>query len=370
MKTCGSILALVAGLALAGCSDVQGPASPTTEPGFRQAGAGAANLSVMTRNLYVGTAIEPVLAALDSPDPADDFPALLAAIATLGQTAFPARAQAIADEIASVRPQVIGLQEVSEIHVNLTPLGLPIVIDQDFLPILQAALAARGLNYVVAGTVKNIEANPVPGLVSLVDYDAVLVDADHVTVGTVQAKNFDFNLGNVGGVDIKRGWIALNALIDGQAVTVLSTHLESGDAPGLSQLRWLQAQEIAAVLAAAGPAIVIGDLNDRPGSLMYQALATAGFSDVWSALRPGVAGYSCCHFADLSDKIARFDQRIDYVWARGIGHPRAGVLGQIILTGDQPSDRLPGPSYSIWPSDHAGLAARLLLPPAKGLMVE
>jgi hypothetical protein len=97
-------------------------------------------------DLYVGADLDAVITALISPDPSDDFPALLTAVATVQLTAYPLRAEVIADEVAKAHPHVIGLQEVSQIDVDLTPVGVPAVIHQDFLAILQAALAARGLN--------------------------------------------------------------------------------------------------------------------------------------------------------------------------------------------------------------------------------
>jgi endonuclease/exonuclease/phosphatase (EEP) superfamily protein YafD len=72
----------------------------------------------------------------------------------------------------------------------------------------------------------------------------------------------------------------------------------------------------------------MGDLNDVPGSLMHQVLTGVGFTDIWAALRPGVVGFTCCHAADLSDRIPEFDERIDYVFARGFGHGNREVLGQ------------------------------------------
>jgi hypothetical protein len=110
------------------------------------------------------------------------------------------------------------------------------------------------------------------------------------------------------------------------------------------------------------PTILMGDLNDQPGTPMYRVLAGAGFTDAWDAFRPGVAGYTCCHAADLSDHVARFTQRIDYVLARGLGDEGKAGMGSIAIVGDQPADRVSGPAGFIWPSDHAGLAANLLLP--------
>ena len=59
--------------------------------------------------------------------------------------------------------------------------------------------------------------------------------------------------------------------------------------------------------------------------------------------------------------------RFDDVFVRGIGGPQGKLLGQITIVGDQPGDRVPGPLYPVWPSDHAGVVANLLLPPAQGL---
>ena len=77
----------------------------------------------------------------------------------------------------------------------------------------------------------------------------------------------------------------------------------------------------------------MGDLNDQPGTLMYQVLTGAGFTDVWAELRPGVAGLTCCHETDLSDKLPAFDQQVDYVFARGFAHANRDVLGQITRFG-------------------------------------
>ena len=57
--------------------------------------APSADISVMTQNLYVGADVDLVIRALATPNPNDDFAALMFAIETVGKTDFPARAQAI-----------------------------------------------------------------------------------------------------------------------------------------------------------------------------------------------------------------------------------------------------------------------------------
>jgi hypothetical protein len=359
---------LVAGLLLAtaACSDTTSPdPARTGESGLslEQAdGNWARRVVLMTQTIFVGADVDAVLLALGTPDPDDDFPALLGAIETLQRTDFPTRAAALASEIQRARPHAVGLQEISIIEIVLPPFGLNLQID--FLPILQQALAARGLNYQVAAQVQNIDASPAPG-VRLVDYDVLLVDADRVTVNSASGHNFAANVGPIApGVSLIRGWVVANVTIEGSAYTIVSTHPEPDlGANSFAQLRAAQIGEIAASLGTTAPVVVMGDLNDDPGSPMYQVLTGAGFTDAWRALRPGVQGLTCCHETDLSDLIPRFDERVDYVFARGFGHGNGKVLGQATRIGLLPSDRISGPFGTIWISDHAGLIVTLLLPP-------
>jgi len=321
-------------------------------------------LTVMTRNMYIGADVDRVIGALATPDPTDDLPALLGAIAVVQATDFPTRAAAMVNEIARYRPHVIGLQEVSKLDVDLTGLGIPApVIHQDFLATLQALLAARGLDYTVVATVQNTTAAPLPG-VSLMDFDALLIDSRRVALnGVLAAQNFQFNIGVVApGVTIIRGYVAASVRVEGRDYTVLNTHLESGRAPGLDLLRAAQATEIATVLGSTSPAVLLGDFNDDPGSPMYQVLAGAGFTDVWGALRPNRSGFTCCHAEDLSNPVEAFDQRIDYVWARGTGLDARPVIGNVQRIGLEPSEKVPGPFFPIWPSDHAGVVSSLVTP--------
>jgi hypothetical protein len=92
---------------------------------------------------------------------------------------------------------------------------------------------------------------------------------------------------------------------------------------------------------------------------MYQVLVAAGFIDVWSELRPGASGNTCCHLIDLSNPLPNLTQRIDYVFARGPEQRPTDLSGEVQLLGDVPEDRISG--LGIWPSDHVGLAAQLRL---------
>ncbi|MGE5800841.1 MAG: endonuclease/exonuclease/phosphatase family protein [Gemmatimonadota bacterium] len=328
--------------------------------------APSADITVMSQNLYVGADVDLVIRALASPDPSDDLPALLLAIETLGQTAYPARAEAIADAIARARPHAVGLQEVSEINIDLRPLGVPVFVSQDFLALLQDALTRRGLHYTVAGTSDNINVSLHGGLVRLFDHDVLLVDADRVAVHAASGQAFAVNLGPIApGVSLIRGWVWAQTTVDGKAYTFATAHTESnlaGAPPGLvASIRAAQVGEMVATLASSERVILVGDLNDQPGSPMHDVLTTSGYTDSWAALRPGAngGGVTCCHLADLSDPVAAFDQRIDYVFTRGFAQGDGKLFGQIDRFGGVPADRLAGPAYRIWPSDHAGLIAAM-----------
>jgi endonuclease/exonuclease/phosphatase family protein len=356
MRTSPTLIATLLLLGAA-CGDRDLPFSPDSPALPVEPAETAADLTVMTRNLYVGADVDAVIAALATSDPADDIPALLTAVTTLGQTDFGARAKAIAGEIARYRPHAVGLQEVSRVDLTLPPLGVD--LHSDFLPVLQAELSARGLSYEVAARVRNIEAAPLPG-VSLVDEDVLLVDRARVTVGAAAGQHFAANLGQVApGVVLQRGFVRADVMVGGRAYRIASTHLESGGAAGLDQLRAAQADELAQALASAPAAVVMGDLNDGPDSPMHQVLQGAGFTDTWTALRPGVVGLTCCHLPDLSDQTAPFSQRIDYVFVRGMTSGK--VIGQVWRTGYVPADRIAGPDHAIWPSDHAGLVVNFNL---------
>ena len=93
-------------------------------------------------------------------------------------------------------------------------------------------------------------------------------------------------------------------------------------------------------------------------------------SALHAAIRPTHPGYTCCEAADLSNAFPVLDRRIDYVFARGFGEGDDALKGQITLVGERTNDRVAGAYYAIWPSDHAGVVARLRLPPTDGAAEE
>jgi endonuclease/exonuclease/phosphatase family metal-dependent hydrolase len=375
MKALVNLGTLCAVLCLTGCDD-SSPTQPKLgdEPGIeahRGHGFGARRISALSRNLYIGFNVDETIAALATGDPEVIQDAITAAIQTLSATDFPTRAGAMADEVARLKPDFLGLQEVYELDIDLNPaFGVP-RIQLPFLLVFQQALADRGLNYVVAAqnTVTDaLLANPLLGTIHLVDHDVLLVNPERVDVREGTGGQFSANLGDPFGigVNIVRGWTKVRATVAGIEAEVWNTHPESGSDPAIAGLRAGQMGELAAMASTELPVIVMGDLNDEPGSPMYQVMMDAGFEDLWTELRRRAPGNTCCHVDDLSNDRANMDQRIDYVMARGFGEGRGGVKGMIRLTGKRRWERVDGPYYELWPSDHAGVFAKLLVRPVRG----
>lgn len=351
------------------------------DPDFSGAAAGAP-LVVLTQNMYVGAPVEPILA---EPDP-NLIPVRVAeAWAIVLATDFPARARAMADEIARTRPHLIGLQEVSLLRSQFpsdivvppgeTPNPFPNATDVefDFLVTLLAELAARGLQYQAVATIQNTDVEvprfdgvqdgaPVFTDIRLTDADVILARVG-VPVANPAAANYQAKLPAPAGIEILRGWTAVDATVGGMTYRVVNTHLESD----LELIRFLQAQELMGVLAAeAKPVVLVGDLNSGPGrppedggQATYDFIRSTGFADAWTSRPQPTDGFTCCHAGDLSNLVPALSQRIDLILIRADGP--GTVVGGIQVLGDDARDRR---HYGIWPSDHAGVAARVLAPRA------
>lgn len=354
-------LAPVVLLAALACSE-GAPLDPLAWSASRS--SAASRVRVMTQNLYVGGDVDLVIAALSTPDPADDLPALQTVIGQLAATDFPARAAALAELLARHRPQVVALQEVSTITLRLPPFGIDVYLP--FLPVLMAALAAQGLPYQVAAANPNFDVTVIPGI-ALADQDVLLYDPTQVTSGG--SSNADFTTflppAFYGGLEVRYGWASLVGEIGGRSYRFVGAHPVSGRHPVIVHVREAQAQELVTLFGSdARPVVILGDLNEYEGWPLHQALTDGGFLDVWREMRPAVAGKTCCHEYDLSDPLPGFEERIDYVFAKGFA-TSGRLQGQIHVVGAQPGDRVVGPAHPIWVSDHAGLLATLLAPPGQ-----
>ncbi len=330
--------------------------------------------TVMTQNVYYGFDVGPLMSA-SSPE---EIPLLAAqAYQALVATNFAERADALADEIGRKRPALVALQEVALIRVQ-SP-GDAVVggtipaetVVYDYLQILLDALAARGLSYRVAGKVQNVDVE-LPMVVSpdptfddirLTDFDVVLVRKD-VEVSGVVAANYQARalVPNLG-LEIPRGYVALDARVGGRKpIRFVTTHLE--DLPFID-VQVAQAQELATLLGAESKEVVLaGDFNSpAPYGEAVSYLASQGFVDTWTLNRrqDPAGGLTWGHDPDLRNPNDQFTIRIDLVFVRLPGaFPSVNLLGASTeVWGDDLNERT---ATGMWPSDHAGIVVDLRLP--------
>jgi endonuclease/exonuclease/phosphatase family metal-dependent hydrolase len=331
-------------------------------------------IKVMTQNVYYGFDVDPLLSATD---PAD-IPVLAAqAFAQLNATNFPERAAAMADEIARKGPDLIALQEVALIRIQSPGdaiAGGTVPADTvylDYLQVLMSALAARGLDYQIAGKNQNVDVE-LPMLVGtsplafddirLTDFDVVLARSDvavsNVTTATYATKLVLANLG----LDVPRGYVAIDATLRNHvSCRFVTTHLEDSPFPGI---QLAQAQELVAALATGTQTVILaGDFNSEATTgATYQYLASQGFADSW--LRNEEAGKGAGptwgHDPDLQNDADALTLRIDLIFTRDGAYFADGVLAEV--WGDDLDEQTSG---GLWPSDHAGVIAELWFGRAK-----
>jgi hypothetical protein len=361
----------------------------------------AGRLKVMTQNVYVGASLFKIL------NPEQPVPINAAEIFNdIQMTDFAQRAESIADLIAEHEPHLIGLQEVSLIQTQcpsdiLPPPGNPepnaTDVYADYLAILLAELADRGLEYEVAATVTNADVElPVANL-DLLDcpapfFDARLTDRD-VTLSRLDvgvtfsfSDNFTYNLPvpvpGGGEIVFTRGYNIVDVDLKGRSYRFVNMHLEVGDNPAANFFQSVQAYEMTQILnglpyvAGDQIVVVVGDLNSDPDQgpesicllppdfdtlglcpTPYAVMAGDGYIDTWT-VRNGAPspGYTCCQQDLLMNPYSWLDERIDHVWVRP---PLAGPEGpnflravHAVVVGDRQEDRT---ADGLWPSDHAGV---------------
>lgn len=329
-------------------------------------------VSVMTRNLFVGSDLTPVISATT---PQQFFQALSDVLERIAASDFQQRSVQLAREIADKRPHLVGLQEVFQLTLNGATGAPPY---RDMLNDLLDALAVQGAEYYVAGEVRNLNVTiPVPGLgiIGALDRDIVLARADvpahpvAVPGCRVSADGCNYQvfapLPTPGGIiNSERGFVVVDAAVNGQFVRFVNTHLEVPELPRVIQAA--QAAELIGRLNALAqqglPVVVAGDINSAPtegdvitpGGVMpspYRQFVLAAYADTWD-LRPGKpTGLTCCQADDLLNEESQLFKRVDVIFAR-----MAPTETHANLVGVDEEDKTPS---GRWPSDHAGMVARL-----------
>ena len=338
---------------------------------------GAMHIKVYAQNAYPGFNIDAVEAAF-AQGPEAAVMALTNGLLVLDATNWRERAARMAQEVAVRDPDVIVLNELVTIQregfqavsgflagTPLEPLApywaqLPDATT-DFLPVFAEELARLGLRYDLVDTLRLTDVTvPIPGFpitvaARYVDRDAMFARAD-VQVGTVTTDTVAVTLQTI--TTQSRGWIAAEVDVHGKPWLVVGTHPSpswpaAGRTPQVTEL-------IEAVAGSDRATIIAGDLNLEPGSAEHAELADAGFVDLWTRRNgTSAAANTCCHGDDetLRDVNDGLEKRIDYVLAR----PAAGyAIGPVNfgIFGDDPAERT---ATGMWPSDHAGLFATLVL---------
>ena len=316
-------------------------------------------LRVMTQNLYLGANLDAIVQAKSS---SEAFSAVEKGWTQVQANNFPLRARAIAREIGATRPDFVGFQELS-LYRTQTPADFTVTpattVALDYARELRKALAARKLRYRFLAIRPETDAelpsgNPPTRDIRLTVRDALLVGIDKkIKIRRVRTGSYSTTTPLFGGFVIaKRGWVQADATVAGRTFRVITTHLESfNDASQVAQ-----GQELAQGPAQTKlPTVLLGDLNSRAdgtGTPTHANLLAAGFQDAWPEAHPNEVGLTCCHGVDLRELGGPFYSRIDYVLLRnGFRAVAAGIVGE------RPGERISG----LWPSDHAGLWARLRL---------
>ncbi|MEZ5185520.1 MAG: hypothetical protein R2720_07220 [Candidatus Nanopelagicales bacterium] len=336
-------------------------------------------LKVMTQNLYLGADLFPAVEAASQ-----GTQAFLVAAAKVYQDAiasdFPTRAAALAKTVKQQKPDIIGLQEVTQwIATRNASTGADLP-NQDFLKILKKALKAEGLKYKVAGVSDNAALGPFPYIdptmncgqpsgilpsgwpcaIQMKDRDVILVNTETKNLSykkkTVRSGQYTSQQKfTIAGQTIAfdRGYVYLDMVYNGAPFRFANTHLEvGGDSAPIQEKQAKQFVKI--VKKGAGRVIATGDFNsDVYGAYSpksYKILTRSYFKDAWKRKRDG-KGLSCCQNADLSNPVSENDTRIDLVLTHGKVKSKSGANTNVT-----PFRQAPVP---LWESDHAGVVTKL-----------
>ncbi len=307
------------------------------------------HVRVATYNLYLGADLGLLLG--DVP-PARLEENVTEVLRQLDVTAFPGRAAAIARLLVRHRIDLVGLQEVCTWHSDgrvmwdcaeelltaLAELGEPydLVAEQSsFSGAGEADRGGRRVTMRLEGRNVILRRRSSPVVVEEASsgmFDNVLttrlLDAVDVSIG--------------------RGWCAVRCTVPGTTTfTFVNTHMEAYEAASRDRQR----REVVEALPDDPRLVLVGDFNAQP----HQVGMPAEFSDAWLAAGhpgDGPEAATCCQAGDLANESSRLSERIDYVWVRDL------AVEACTRFGAEPEDRT---GEGLWPSDHAGVAATVVV---------
>lgn len=349
-------------------------------------------ITVMSRNLYLGADLGPAINATDTCGAIDAGGQILNQV---DRTNFPARAKLLAAEIADADPDLVGLQEVAlwrfdEVSdFSSTPAD---AVRYDFLQLLQDELKAAGANYTVAVSQDEFDqelpadrdgSDDTNEFICGADEDGRLTMRDVILAkdgGKVKVSNpemgqfentYDVVLGGVVPVSVDRGWVSVDAKVKGDRRTkaarfhFVNSHLEAFGDPKIREAQARELFEKGGPLRTKQQLVFVGDINsgskkDRIGSpfpgdpgdpLAYNALVGD-----FGLFNLG-ARQSCCYpDPDLRSQAIgdyRFDHTVDHVMVK----PKVKQTDAYI-TGDDPRVTT---AEGLVSSDHGGVVSELRL---------
>ena len=363
----GILVCAAVGLFTAECGDSTSVAPIVTARVMGE----AERVTALTWNVYLGADIGRVLQARTADE------AVFLATEEWGHvqaTNFPARAGALARAIAARRPHVVGLEELALYRAADNPFEPATHVAYDFLELVIDSLRASGLDYGVAAVdrttdlqvpvIAGVDASGQPILAGVrwTDGDAVLVRGDVHYTNPRSGVYTASQLVTIGGVTsaLLQGWSSVEATVGGEVYRFVVTHLAGQE---VVDVQLEQTRELLALLAAeTRPTILVGDFNSDAYGIdptrvtpTYGMMLAAGYRDTWIESGHRAPGLTCCQQADLLNARSRFDQRIDFIFARNL--PAGTMPVRRGVVGDRPGNRT---ASGLWPSDHAGVAVTLL----------
>lgn len=318
---------------------------------------GKAVVKVMTYNVNEGTDFIEVMSAQNL---ADFLKAVQLTLNNIESTKPPLRMQAVAKEIAQTEPDLVGLQEVTTWSVGGQ-------VKYDMLTELLDALTDLGQQYVPVIVVEEFQlAGPLPDftMVQGINHDVILARArPDMVLSNIQSGHFSLLLPvptPVGTLNVVRGWGSVDVALHGKQFRFMVSHLENFNplAPVTLFFQEQQAAELSLNAAnGALPVIIAVDSNaDALGNdasiATYQLIRSFGFGDAWALVHPLEPGPTWGYMPDAADVFPHPAQRIDYIFFSN---------GASALTSSLAGQRLQEKVDGLWPSDHAGVRAGLLL---------
>ena len=324
------------------------------------------NVKVATYNMYPGTEFSGIFL---SQSPQELVAEVAEAFNDVNASNVGERIDEIADQIATNRPDVVGLQEVALWRYGYPQDPAPAeAVAYDFLQILLDRLAARGANYAAVSVQTNLDAE-LTGVFSATSALDIRFTDRVVVLARTDLPTSEMKIeGNAAGtfntlvpvsllgttIYVPRGWASVDIKHRGKTYRFVTAHLESFYEP----VQWAQAGELLqGPTNTALPVILAGDFNSdaTTGMFAYQILLSGGLSDAWSSTNGGSAGLTWPLSDELPSVLLDPNQRIDLVLSRG-----AITAASSELLGEEAGDLTPS---SFRPSDHAGLAASFVLHP-------